>query len=110
METIEKIKKLYNDIPTFECRAGCSDCCGFVPWSKAEWEIIKEKRRASSLKCPYATGNGCDIYENRPLICRLFGTVNVGYLKCPHGCKPDKPLTERQARRIAKKYSDLFTL
>jgi Fe-S-cluster containining protein len=42
--------------------------------------------------CPYLTEeNRCEIYENRPAICRLYGAVED--LRCPYGCRPDRLLT-----------------
>ena len=32
-------------------------------------------------RCPLLTGNKCSIYEDRPEVCRLFGTVPE--LQCP---------------------------
>ncbi|MGB3599367.1 MAG: YkgJ family cysteine cluster protein, partial [Marinomonas sp.] len=30
--------------------------------------------------------NGCEVYDERPLICRLFGTTPN--LACPNSCRP----------------------
>jgi len=39
-----------------------------------------------ALSCPYLGANGCEVYDERPLICRLFGTTPR--LPCPNGRKP----------------------
>lgn len=40
------------------------------------------------LSCPHLGEGGCEVYEERPLICRLFGTTPM--LLCPHGRHPEK--------------------
>lgn len=96
-------KRLYKKIPGFKCKEGCTDCCGPIPFSRWEWGRIKDKRKAMSVSCPYSLNGKCDIYEKRPLICRLYGTVE-GELECPHGRKPAKMLTQDEAQRIMKEY------
>ena len=104
------IKKLRKMIPSFQCKKGCTDCCGFTPWTKWEWEQIPDalKTKTNELKCPYATKNGCMVYEHRPIICRMFGTVEQ--MKCPHGCGPAFLLSPEQEREIHREYSKLFDL
>ena len=44
---------------------------------------------------------GCEVYDQRPLICRLFGTTKS--LPCPHGRGPEQltePRTEQQVHRL----------
>lgn len=36
--------------------------------------------------CPHLGPDGCKVYEERPLICRLFGTTPT--LPCPNGRRP----------------------
>ena len=84
---IKALKKLRQRIPGLQCIPGCSDCCGPVVFSKTEWDRVKDKRRATSITCPYVEDGKCAIYRDRPIICRLFGTVED--LQCPHGCKPE---------------------
>lgn len=110
MTALTKIRKLYRQIPSFKCKEGCTDCCGPVPFAKSEWSLIIDKREPSiirPLKCPYSYNNSCDIYSNRPFMCRLFGASEDPKLKCPHGCKPDKLLTKKQALKLTKKYQQL---
>lgn len=60
------------------CPKGCADCCGIVPFSFWEWNHLADKRHIDPedhLKCPYSNKRGrCDIYEDRPIICRLYGS------------------------------------
>lgn len=42
----------------------------------------------ADLSCPHLGCNGCEVYEERPLICRLFGIT--ASLACPNGAHPEK--------------------
>jgi len=95
-----KLDEARKMIPEFTCKKGCHDCCGPVPFSKEEWSRVPDKRKATSLTCPYVGEKGCDIYEERPLMCRLFGAVED--LKCPHGCAPLFFLNWRNAQEILR--------
>lgn len=110
MSAIDKIKKLYAQIPSFECKPGCTDCCGPVPFAKSEWNQIIDKREPSIinlLKCPYSYNGSCDIYNQRPFMCRIFGASNDPKLKCPHGCGPKQPLKKKKAIRLTLQYQEL---
>jgi hypothetical protein len=55
----------------------------------------------SELNCPYLGDNGCQVYGERPLICRLFGTTPR--IPCPNGQRPlmmIDPKIERQIHRF----------
>jgi len=39
-----------------------------------------------NLSCPHLGPQGCTVYAERPLICRLFGTTP--HMPCPEGCRP----------------------
>lgn len=59
--------------------------------------IAEHDAALAELNCPYLGKNGCEVYAERPLICRLFGTTPK--LACPHGKRPDvmiAPDVERQ--------------
>lgn len=103
-------QQLYDKIPSFKCKPGCTDCCGPVPFSKWEWDRVSDKRHATpehikTLTCPYAVNGRCEIYEQRPLICRLFGAVDAPLMTCPHGCGPVGKLTDEQAREMMRIYT-----
>ena len=102
----EAHERLYEIIPTFQCKPGCTDCCGPVPFSRWEWSRVRDKRTGDikTLICPYAVRGRCEIYEKRPLICRLFGAVDEETLRCPHGCGPEKKLTAEEASNIMREY------
>ena len=98
-----QIQRQYERIPSFVCIEGCTDCCGPVPMTAAEATQI-EIKPYDGLRCQYATKSGCSIYEHRPLLCRLFGTVDHEKLRCPHGKRPAELLTHRQGDTIMRHY------
>jgi Fe-S-cluster containining protein len=106
-----KLQELYDQIPTFKCKDSCSDCCGPVATTRLEQmrapklathldrlqahlasNVINNVIGNGCLDCPYSTPLGCEVYADRPFLCRLFGTVPE--LACPHGCGPTKPGVE----------------
>jgi hypothetical protein len=84
----KKILELRRLIPSISgCPKGCHECCYDVEisFSFYEWSRIKDKRMAHGGACPYLGKNGCDIYEDRPIICRLYGTKGMPIeARCPH--------------------------
>ncbi|WP_394777303.1 YkgJ family cysteine cluster protein [Undibacterium sp.] len=88
-----KLKFFRERIPSFACVPGCHDCCGPVTTSTLEMARLPVKTEAEheialeSLSCPHLGPAGCQVYDERPLICRLFGTTPR--LLCPRGQRPD---------------------
>lgn len=96
-------KELYDKIPSFECKPGCTDCCQPTQFFD-EYELKQIKPKLpSGFDCAYRSQAGCDIYENRPLICRMFGAVDG--LNCSHGYQPDVKLTKQEGLEIMKIYN-----
>lgn len=89
----QKIRFFRKHIPAFACEPGCHDCCGPVTTSSEEMARLPVKSDAeheaalASLNCPHLGKNGCEVYDERPLICRLFGTTPK--LPCPRGKRPE---------------------
>lgn len=89
---IEKMEALRQRIPSFRCIVGCHDCCGPVTVATEEMSRLPVKTEAehaaalAELSCPYLGKNGCEVYQERPLICRLFGTTPR--MLCPNGQRP----------------------
>lgn len=101
------IARLREQIPTFECVEGCHDCCGPVTTSSDEMARLPVKSDAehdAALKefnCVHLGKHGCEVYNERPLICRLFGTTPN--MPCPNGRRPEKmvePSVERQVNHF----------
>ncbi|MHB1678109.1 MAG: YkgJ family cysteine cluster protein [Sulfuriferula sp.] len=98
-----KIRHLRANIPSFECEPGCHDCCGPVTTSSEEMARLPVKSdeeheiALANLSCPHLDDKGCQVYAERPLICRLFGTTPR--LSCPRGKRPEvliNPQIEQQ--------------
>ena len=86
------IRLFRKSIPSFVCEPGCHDCCGPVTASSEEVSRLPQKTEAEHVEalanynCVYLGVNGCQVYDERPLICRLFGTTPR--LLCPKGKAP----------------------
>jgi Fe-S-cluster containining protein len=105
--TSHKIDHLRLQIPRFDCVPGCHDCCGPVTASSEEMARLPVKSAAAheaalnELNCVHLGPQGCEVYDQRPLICRLFGTTKS--LPCPHGRGPEQltePRIEQQVHRL----------
>ncbi|WP_299695586.1 YkgJ family cysteine cluster protein [Hydrocarboniphaga sp.] len=100
----ETLQQLRPGIPSFDCIPGCHDCCGPVTASSHEMARLPRKSEAihdaalAELSCPHLGANGCEVYDERPLICRLFGTTPS--LPCPHGRGPKQLIDARVEQRI----------
>lgn len=99
---------LYAEVPTLECQRKCGSFCGPICMSRTEWRRITDEIRHEpsatplmvSLTCPLLLpGIGaCSVYAIRPLICRLWGTVES--MKCPWGCVPSRWLTDEEGKGL----------
>lgn len=100
----QKIRFFRERIPRFECIPGCHDCCGPVTASSEEMFNLPLKNEAmhtaalADLSCPHLGNNGCEVYVERPLICRLFGTTPR--LACPNGKRPEVMIDARIEQQI----------
>jgi hypothetical protein len=118
------LNKIYKRIPKFKCQPGCSACCGPVPLCTKEAAVLKEIFKDnpdksileglnsfitpidSKANCKFSSANGCTVYENRPYMCRLFGTTET--LVCPLGCKPGTYLTRTEENDLMEFYKKLM--
>jgi len=102
--TSRKIDLLRRQIPRFDCVPGCHDCCGPVTASSEEMSRLPRKSAAEQeaalveYNCVHLGPQGCQVYEQRPLICRLFGTTPN--LPCPHGRGPEQPIEAHVERQV----------
>jgi Fe-S-cluster containining protein len=98
------IAKLREEIPTFKCTPGCHDCCGPVTTSSEEMSRLPVKSDAehdaalNDFNCVHLGPNGCEVYGERPLICRLFGTTPR--MACPNGCRPEKMIDTKVEKQV----------
>lgn len=122
----DQIRRIYKRIPNIQCQRKCHSFCCRVVLSEAEREYFENatgfgfdganKERIFldlldmangklSAECPYLKNRLCSVYKNRPAICRLWG-VSEG-LPCPHGCKPERILSDKEAHKIIQELDDL---
>ena len=106
----QKVRFFRRHIPSFECMPGCHDCCGPVTTSAEEMAWLPVKSDAehaaalAALSCPHLGDKGCQVYAERPLICRLFGTTPR--LACPNGMRPAEMIDARIERQIYRYLAD----
>lgn len=100
----ELIEYFRDNIPTFECTPGCHDCCGPVTTSAEEMSRLPYKTDAqhdaalAEWNCVHLGPKGCKVYEQRPLICRVFGTTPN--MPCPNSCRPTEMLDSKIEKQI----------
>jgi Fe-S-cluster containining protein len=106
-----KLEALYARLPTVACRGLCAEACGPVPMTT--FEAVRLRRadprhrwpmvvlRNERPRCCYLTdADRCGVYDVRPLVCRVWGTVKR--LSCMHGCTPDRWLTDHEFAALAQ--------
>lgn len=103
---IDEIEAVYARIPKVDCQKKCHPYCGTIPMSGAELSRLSiafgrtpRKINEADGRCPILTvGGQCGSYEERPLICRLWGAVVD--LTCPYGCKAERLLSKDEAQEL----------
>jgi len=105
---------------TFQCKDGCSDCCGNINLKKSL--ISKHLNKIQQIpeetldlgdevfpltddsKCIFLIRktNKCSIYDDRPYVCRIYGTGIEPKLLCPH----IKPNGNPRSEAVRKEYTD----
>ncbi len=92
-DPLVELQKIYDSLPTIECRGECWDSCYSYGMTPIEQRAI-EIRTGSTLplahagRCQKLTMFGrCGIYDVRPLICRLWGLTRA--MACNYGCRPE---------------------
>lgn len=111
-EQLKHLQEIYDSLPKIKCQGHCYPSCGVIPLYQVEVDNIRNnggevpRTKEGSGKCLSLTSeNKCAIYDQRPLVCRLFGMVKK--LPCPYGCYPDKWVSDKQVLAMLKKLEDL---
>ena len=89
---IAKLKEAYKRIPNANCKGLCQEACSMVGFSKLEGQRMTEAAGkppflTDDATCGYLSEGKCSVYEQRPAICRLYGSTQK--LACQFGCEPD---------------------
>ena len=89
------------------CKPNCGKCCGIVLCNITEYRKIEAYAAnhgvtpiRQGLMCPWYQCGKCQVYEVRPLMCRIFG--HVKRMECP---EPDVHLTRMSKGEEARKLS-----
>jgi hypothetical protein len=99
--------ELRSQVPVMECAPGCHDCCGPVPLALEELARLPKKRKQDLLTCRFLDSKGCTVYDERPMMCRLFGCSAEKMLRCPRGLKAPRLLSLEETHRIMQAYLQL---
>ena len=100
----EILARLRERIPSFECAPGCHDCCGPVTTSSEEMLRLpvntdaEHEAALDEFSCVHLGSNGCKVYTERPLICRVFGATPS--MPCPNGCRPEDMIDSKTERQV----------
>lgn len=123
-----RLKVIYDQIPSVNCKGLCYGACGPVPATAVEREDIRQltgrrvktepelfvdqhPRGIKILKstddgtCLYLKKERCTVYAARPLMCRLYGVADG--LRCQHGCWPDRPLSREEAASLVDQIKEV---
>lgn len=101
------------ELPVMDCSGCPGDCCSAVVCTEKEFRRITryvEENGVEPVKqgvgrCCFAQNGRCQVYDARPLLCRVFGHGKDERLTCPHGRNvnvPDRKIQrafERQNRK-----------
>lgn len=106
----KSLASIYASLPKLDCKGLCAaDCCKVARMIPIEGEHLIEKYgriplpTEDNFNCSELTADKrCGIYEDRPLICRLWGMTKS--MRCPHGCVPEGGfMTEVRMRKLQLK-------
>lgn len=104
----------------FKCKENCGECCGVIPIPKEIWEKNKHKKQreikkiteirgevyiiCEGLKCVFLRelDKKCEIYPDRPQICRNYGIGKFDALSCPYIKPNGRPRTPAMVKRIQR--------
>ena len=126
------IDVVYAAMPRLDCKGLCVACCttfGMTPLEKKRIEARTGTRLITKRlpcatedtaagpgvligvheivegQCPLLKDGRCSIYAIRPTICRLWGMTHR--FQCPHGCEPERWLSDEEAGAIMMKIQQL---
>ncbi len=100
---------VYARIPEVDCKGLCQESCGPIAMSHDEDHRLQELgvsippmvdgvaaiERGEEFWCPALQDGRCNVYDDRPTICRLWGATTS--MPCPHGCTSHNALSQRMS-------------
>jgi hypothetical protein len=105
--TVDQIDRLYAQLPSIACQGRCAEACGRITLTDLEARRLHRATHAAprtilregTHRCVYLTDRDrCRAYAVRPFLCRVWGLLKS--LSCPHGCVPDRWLTDDEFVRL----------
>ena len=127
-QQIFNMKRLWRMVPYIHCKGLCQRDCSNVPIMPVEALYLIEKHNAVLLPaihglneqvmmptlglnkpCEFLRDGRCSIYEDRPLVCRMFGHP-ILTLDCGHGCKARTPMKVEAFMDLMKSMSMILEL
>lgn len=106
---------------SFECLASCGECCGMIPLDKDVFAKYRDRCQVDPIKIHLGADNEifpetkdgwcvfldrltkqCAIYDDRPEVCRLYGSGDIPSLACPHLMPSGKPRSRQSRRKIQR--------
>jgi uncharacterized protein len=112
-DKVAAIEAVYAALPRLACKGLCQDSCGPIGLTEIEARRIEKKFHrlpvlSAELRCSLLVNGRCEVYPLRPLICRLYGLAE--HMRCPHGCAPDRLLTQAEANALLARISAVSPL
>lgn len=107
-EALVKLDALYVQLPRIRCQGRCAEACGRITLTDLEARRLQQTthckprtvlREDGKQRCIYLTDRErCSAYAVRPFLCRVWGLITA--LSCPHGCVPDRWVTDVEFTRL----------
>ncbi|MGI6202202.1 MAG: YkgJ family cysteine cluster protein [Eubacteriales bacterium] len=98
---MREIRELYKRIPASKCKDGCDRCChNIIQFTPSEEAMMGGYRWDG--QCPHLKEGKCAVYDNRPLVCRIYGTSELFQCK---DCTPERLLSEEETLEIMREYN-----
>lgn len=95
---------IYLKIPNSKCKNGCFRCCtNMIQYTQKELKAMGGYDYDGI--CSHLSDGKCSIYENRPFVCRIYGTSEI--LKCDD-CVPERFLSETETLELVHQYTLLL--
>ena len=106
----DTVESIYAEVAIMECKGLCQHSCTHLGMAQAEVNRLTERgiplpMELPNGECSHLTEEGkCAIYEDRPLVCRVWG--QVAELACPHGCEPMRYMfLQEVVKRLGRLYA-----
>lgn len=107
------LARLYASMPTVACKGLCAhECRTHIGAHPIEQQAMEEASGKPLVfhrlerRCGHLTPeHRCAVYEHRPLMCRAYGVVQA--MRCPHGCVPDRWMSDDEARALFTELENL---